>query len=443
MKSTVSPNPSDPRRRRRSGKPVRRRRRKMVRKLLSTATILGISAVILTVVFFIARAYSGAPDRPSSLTNSGAVSDAGSSSSSGSSEPQEATPTTEPTVSVPVVDDVFSLNTPPLTGVDHPKIIKHNDLRALYIGAGANLDANIAIANNSDVNAFVVDLKESDGIYFLAENQLAKDIGATRATFNTQVLIGKAKANNIKLIGRIVCFKDHKLAAARPDLCIKDKDGKLIVYPREGNKHFVDPYRTEIWEYIVDIAREAIAMGFDEIQLDYVRFPVCNKTIRAAEYFGPEGTVPSKIECINTFLKYAIIEIQDKLGVPLSADIFGSVMVYKLDGELIGQEWSSLGHLGLDALSPMIYPSHYIDGTIMNGKTFPNPDDDTYAFLKAVYQQEKFSEEEGFSIQRPYIQAYDYTQAQIFGQIDALAEVGITEYIYWNATGKYKPENVR
>ncbi len=79
----------------------------------------------------------------------------------------------------------------------------------------------------------------------------------------------------------------------------------------------------------------------------------------------------------------------------------------------------------------------------MNGITFPDPNADTYKFLNAVFKTEKFSETPGYSHIRCYIQAYGYTQAQIFGQIQALEENGFKEYIYWNATGTYDIANVK
>jgi hypothetical protein len=288
----------------------------------------------------------------------------------------------------------------------------------------------------------VVDIKESNGVYFPVQNTLANQIGAVKSLYNVETVIAKAKANNIKIIGRIVCFKDHILSEKRPDLCITDKDGNIIKYPLEENKPFMNPYKREVWDYNIDIAIEAIRMGFDEIQFDYVRFPTCNKAIREAEYFGDEGTVPTKIEAINRFLTEARIRIQDEAGIPLSADIFGIVLTSKLDGELIGQDWESVGLLGLDALSPMIYPSHYAKGTVMSGIRFADPNADTYRFLDAVFRQEKFSKTTGFSYLRPYIQAYSYTQDQLFGQIRALREHGITEYIYWNARGSYELGNM-
>lgn len=324
----------------------------------------------------------------------------------------------------------------------NPKEIVHNEIRALYLGAAANLDKNIEIANNSAINAFVIDLKESTGIYYKSTNKLANEIGAVKALYNIESVIKKCKENDIKVIGRIVCFKDHILASKRPDLCIKDSQGKPILYPLEGNKTFVSAYNKEVWQYNIDIAKEAIALGVDEIQFDYIRFPTCNNTIRASEHFGDEGTVPTKIEAINRFLLTAKGYIQDDLGIPLSADIFGIVLTSKLDGKLIGQDWETVGKLGIDTLSPMIYPSHYAKNTIMGGIKFANPSADTYKFLNAVFKTEKYSQSPGFSNIRCYIQAYGYTQTQLFGQIKALKDNGFDEYIYWNSRGSYDLSDV-
>ncbi|MDD2393821.1 MAG: carboxypeptidase-like regulatory domain-containing protein, partial [Eubacteriales bacterium] len=76
-------------------------------------------------------------------------SDTSSQSSSGLSE------VTEPTPGASELPDLFTLPFPALAPVSNPKIVQHNELRGLYIGSAANLDANIEIANNSDINAFV------------------------------------------------------------------------------------------------------------------------------------------------------------------------------------------------------------------------------------------------------------------------------------------------
>lgn len=398
-----------------------------------------LSLAVLIVFLSAALLLAGCGPAASVISGSSSSSRNGSSSEAESIDP---TPTEAPTYIAPADDTIVGKFFGGLYTVRAPKAIVHNELRALYIGAAGNLDANIAIANKSDINAFVVDIKENY-VYIDSTNALAKEIGAVKVAYNVETLISKCKANNIKVIGRIVCFKDSVLAAARPDLCIKDAAGNIILYPIESKKPFVSPYNQEVWQYNIDLAKEAIALGFDEIQFDYVRFPTCNKAIRASEYFGPAGTVPTKIEAINQYLLTAKAHIQDELGVPLSADIFGIVMTSKLDGQLIGQDWETIGHLGVDTMSPMIYPSHYAKPTSMGGIMFADPSADTYAFLNAVFKTEKFSETEGYSHIRCYIQAYSYTQAQIFGQIQALNEHGFNEYIYWNAKGSYDLANTK
>ena len=34
----------------------------------------------------------------------------------------------------------------------------------------------------------------------------------------------------------------------------------------------MNPYQKEVWEYLLEIAEEAVRIGFDEIQFDYIRF---------------------------------------------------------------------------------------------------------------------------------------------------------------------------
>lgn len=409
----------------------RSRRRRRIRKNLMLLFVL--SLLLISIILIITNC-KNIPDKSSDSSSS--ISSGSSVITSQQSLVSSSVAAATPTLSAAdnnVVGRFFG----PLIPVSDPKEVRHNELRALYIGSAGNLDKNIEIANNSEINAFVIDLKESNGVYFNSTNKLANDIGAVKAGYNLANIVKKCKDNNIKVIGRIVCFKDHILSAQRPDLCIKDEAGTLLKYPLESNKTFINAYSKEVWQYNIDIAKEAIALGVDEIQFDYVRFPTCNPTIRAAEHFGPDGTVPTKIEAITRFLQTAKIEIQDGLGIPLSGDIYGIVLTSKFDGQLIGQDWEILGHIGLDTLSPMIYPSHYAKGTRMYGIVFPKPSDDTFKFLDAVFMQEKFSETEGFSSVRCYIQAYDYTQAQIFGQIQALQKHGFTEYIYWNAKAVY------
>ncbi len=344
--------------------------------------------------------------------------------------------------------------------------MEHNKLRALYMGAAANLDSAISIAAASEVNAVVIDLKESDGVKYASEVPLALDIGVVQPAYNIQEVIEKLHAADIKVIGRIVCFKDPQLAEARPDLSIQDKNGNQLLFTLEGGKPFVNPYNQEVWQYNIDLALEAISLGVDEIQFDYVRFPTGGTKSGETPWFGEEGTVPSKSQAINRYLQTSAIKIQYELGIPLGADVFGITLVSKLDGNNIGQDWATIGLTGIDNLAPMIYPSHYANsssshytgngkGTNLNGKLFPKPDLEPYEVMyQSLLLGQEATRQEGYAVNRPYLQAFtarylpsgyykEYSSADIKAQIDAIYDAGYEEWICWNAYAIYPQDAFR
>jgi hypothetical protein len=275
-------------------------------------------------------------------------------------------------------------------------------------------------------------------------------------------VIDRFHAEGVKVIGRIVCFKDPLLAEARPDLTIKDAKGNTLYYKLEGKKPFVNPYSKVIWQYNVDIAKEAISYGVDEIQFDYIRFPTGGTTSGATPYFGAEGTVPTKVQAINRFLQFARIQIQEELGIPLGADVFATIIISKGDGNKIGQDWTSLGLAGIDNISPMIYPSHYANsstthysgngkGQSINGTLYSKPDLYPYDVMynTLMVGQKAIVDQPNYNVAiRPYLQAFTasylpngyymtYDTAAIRAQIKAIRDAGYTEWVCWNSRANY------
>ena len=84
----------------------------------------------------------------------------------------------------------------------------------------------------------------------------------------------KIHDNNIRVIGRVVTFKDTRITKYKPELAIKYK-GEIFKQPDSGRRtsHWLDPTNKGSWDYIVSILEEAVNFGFDEIQFDYIRFP--------------------------------------------------------------------------------------------------------------------------------------------------------------------------
>lgn len=335
-------------------------------------------------------------------------------------------------------------------------------VKGIYLGRAKNLDEALALASWSEVNAFVIDVKESWGLTYDSQVPLAQEIGASTGELDLEAIVERCHAAGVRVIARIVCFKDELMPQKRPDLCIIDTDGQLLTFPLEGDQSFANPYDTRYWAYLVDIATEVVNMGVDEIQFDYVRFPTgAPDSDKPPIYKKVEETIPKEY-AINRFLEYARIKIQEELGVPVTADLFSIVMTSEVDGKLIGQNWSTIGLTAIDAICPMIYPSHYANsslgsqgngvGSYIGHDFFDKPDMEPYEVVQnAMIDGEKASFQQGYAKLRPWLQAFtanwlvpgyymEYGPWEIRQQIQALYDAGYSEWILWNAEYSY-PED--
>src|SRR5205085_2214461 len=117
-----------------------------------------------------------------------------------------------------------------------------------------------------------------------------------------------------------------------------------------------DPTNTEAQDYAIDLAKEGIEAGADEIQLDYVRFPV-NINERIVKMPEPKD----RPAVIRDFVR-RVKAITKPAGVMLSLDLFGVAATgIRSDIERLGQDIGVMG-VEADAISPMVYPSHYDKG---------------------------------------------------------------------------------
>lgn len=350
----------------------------------------------------------------------------------------------------PIVEEFFG----PLPEVTQTTEVRRNVVHGLYVSYGVNLENNLNLIDNSELNSIVIDLKESWGIYFNTTNEFAADVGYINPKYDLKAICDECHSRDIWVIGRIVCFKDPLLAKAYPDRAICDEDGNTLFFTTEGSECFANPYDTRNWDYLIDIALEAISIGVDEIQFDYIRFPTGSTTTGAEPYFG-EGEIPTKAQVINRFLQTARRRIQDTYGVPVSADIFGIAVTSSLDGQILGQDWATVGFTGVDSLCPMLYPSHYALGTILNGHEFEFPDKEPYDVLyNAMIVGGACHNQEGYSTVRPYLQAFtaayigagrymEYDYEAINDEIRAIQDSGSgsSEWVLWNVEGIYPEGN--
>ena len=159
-------------------------------------------------------------------------------------------------------------------------------------------------------------------------------------------LVERLHQQGIYVIARIVCFKDPVLAAARPELALRLPDGKAVM--DANGLAWVNPYKEEVWDYLCTLAECASRDGFDEIQFDYVRFPIGNDA-NAADYGVDMSTYPREAG-LTDFFNYASKRLHEK-QIIFGADLFGTIIGSDVDRDRTGQNYLSIAE-HTDAICP-------------------------------------------------------------------------------------------
>jgi len=300
----------------------------------------------------------------------------------------------------------------------------------------------VQLVKETELNAIVLDVKEDRG-YMTFEpvtpelkekgnyQRWIRDINQVMETF---------KENDIYPIARIVVFKDTVLAKQRPELSFLRPNGTVWDNGKPEPESFVNPYMKEVWDYNIQIAKEAAAVGFKEIQFDYVRFPEGFEN--KADELTYTTDERSRVDVVADFVKYAREQL-NPLGVRVSVDIFGyAASVPAAEG--IGQDFNKISTY-VDVISPMVYPSHYSTGWFGQ----PVPDAAPYETIYGAMEDTHEKLEEIHNVKpiiRPWIQDFTatwikgyipYGVKEIEAQIQALYDTGVEEFLLWNSGNKY------
>jgi hypothetical protein len=289
----------------------------------------------------------------------------------------------------------------------------------------------IDFMEQTEINSLVIDIKDDSGL--VSYKSVLPKVNELES-WNLKIqdptkLLRVLQKRQVYPIARIVVFKDPFLAEKRPDLAIKDNNGEM--WRDYRGLAWVDPHNKEVWEYNIEIAKEAVNLGFPEIQFDYVRF-ASDGDLSNCVYPFSDGT--SKEDVIKEFLLYAKEELEP-LGAVVSADIFGLACSAK-DDLFIGQKLEKIAE-AVPIISPMVYPSHYANGSY--GLSVP----DLFPY-ETVLQSMKDAKArlEGYPVKlRPWLQDFSlgskYGNQQINAQIQAVLDAGVEDWIFWNPSCRY------
>lgn len=336
-----------------------------------------------------------------------------------------------PTVPPPPLD----LPPPP---VGQPPAVVHGVYLNAWVFSSSRFYDLLRLADTTEVNTFVIDVKDDTGfLTYRSAVPTAIAIGANDRirTSDVRERLAALQARGIHPVARIVVAKDPLLAKRMPTWAVHDTQGGLW-RDRQGNA-WVDAYQDSVWIYASDLAKEAVLMGFAEIQFDYLRFPDEPRWLLDRAVFP--GKLHGESQRAAVRRNVALMrERTGQLGVPFTLDLFG--LTTSADGDLgIGQSWEDLAPLA-DVVLPMVYPSHYRAGAY----GIAHPNSSPYATVRRALEDGLRRNARLTSAPkiRPYLQAFSifrvrYTPEEIRAQIRATEDLGLTDWVLWNARGVY------
>ena len=319
-----------------------------------------------------------------------------------------------------------------------PKVVRAAYLTYYGVADKGIRDRVLELVARTELNAVVIDVKGDRGLIpYRTAVPLALEAGAQGPVIikDFDGLMASLKARNVYTIARIVTFKDNVLAQRHPEWAVIDtRTGK----PWLDNEKlaWVDPFREEVWDYAIAVAKEAVAKGFDEVQFDYLRFPTDGK-LSAAKYSQPNNA-QTRLPTIARFLAKARREL-GPTGAFLAADVFGYTAFNDNDTD-IGQRVEELA-VHLDYICPMVYPSGYHRGI----PGVRNPVAQPYEIVKESVRLTRKRSAPGTVQVRPWLQDFrDYAfDRRIFGvneiraQIRGARDGGAVGFMLWNPKNGY------
>ncbi len=347
------------------------------------------------------------------------------------------------------VDDISFA--PPQPVEPEVKKVSHiktpDEVRGIYVSANSFLykpflERLDMMLDTTTINTIVVDIKDAPGTI---DYDIGFDTPCVKPHISNEDL--KAKLDyyhqkNIYVIARVAVMRDECFTKNNLELAASKADGTPW---RDGKGHYwLSPHEDKTAHYIADISKAVYESGFDEIQLDYVRYPSDGQmNLLKYEYTDTINASSTNTEKRRATLKNFVGIIRKELGdIPLSADVFGMVLTNN-DDLTIGQHLDDFSE-NVDYISGMIYPSHFPDN--WNGIKKPNSSPYQVIYDSTKQGLDRLTARYGTSTankyMRPWLQDFsiygvDYNPPEVKAQIKALDDLGVKSFLLWNASNRY------
>jgi hypothetical protein len=303
-------------------------------------------------------------------------------------------------------------------------------IKALRISPEDLLDASrwqslLGLADATGVNGLVIDLKAEDGtVVYRTEVETANSIGAVSSYFELADVVNAARDRDLYLIGRVGVFQDNFLAADQPDNAVRNEDGTL--WKSRSGFAWLDPSDPASFEYSIALAEEACLGGFDEIQFDYVSYPLGGGVSTAT--FDEENNQEVRVASINAFLTRAY-SVLHPIGCAVSSTVLGIVLESSQD-EGVGQLPGPMSRI-VDVLSPTLYSTNYPSGW----GNFEDPNEHAVEIVDTALRG-GLGKLDGYAYLRPWLQTWTIPKVDQRAVQRAVSDDGMG-WMLWSNSANY------
>jgi hypothetical protein len=290
-----------------------------------------------------------------------------------------------------------------------------------------------ALIDSKQINTVELDLKDEAGeVGFDSKSVIGNEIGAVKNRYPLAKAVADLHAQGIRVVGRVVAFRDPILAKAmwdrgQRDWVVQDSSGN----PLGAYGGFANFANADVQHYNLDIAEEGARAGVDEILWDYVRRP--EGPIDSMTFPGIQSSVDNVTGSVVEFLTKGQALLRP-LRTLQGASVFG--IAATRPGQ-VGQDVGAIA-LHTDYVAPMLYPSHWNNGEY----GVANPTRQPYDIVKASLADFQAAVAPTGRPLVPWLEDFSdkgvtYGDEQVQDQIRAAQELGVDNWLLWNPDTLY------
>ena len=337
--------------------------------------------------------------------------------------------------------------------IETPKQVKAIYMSSCVAGTPSFREKLVDIAKTTEINSLIIDIKDYSGLVSIKTGNDVFDKSYQLSDCRVRDMkefIEHLHDLDIYVIGRITAFQDSYITKIHPEWAVKKNSDKNVVWKDRKGISFVDAGNKEMWKYLVDLAKASYAIGFDELNYDYIRFPSDGNmndiyfpvsTSTNSTVFNSSQKITPRSIVLKSFFEFLNQELRISSGIKISADLFGMTTT-NTDDLNIGQILED-ALINFDYVAPMVYPSHY-PPTFLG---FDKPAEHPYEVVKYSMDQ-AFTRAVAASSSplklRPWLQDFNlgatYTPEMVRKQIQATYDSGLDSWMLWDAGNTYTVE---